>query len=362
MKVALLGDQIDNNIRQGQMSYAYNLIKGLQKLGVDMTLLYGDIPSKSNYPFLKKASYRIFHLPFINSTIKDILLNIAASRYDILHVLTNSGLPYGRSKAKKIVTIHDVIIFRHPEYYTEYTLSYLIKDIRKSVKYADAIITISEHSKKDICDVFGCEADKIHVTHLGIDRNIFYKQKGSRFIPDNYILYVGGPHRRKGLSYLLEAFGLIKKSVKHNLVLVDNVGSKYEEYKNDIIRHGLTDRIIIKPCASVKELVNYYSFAEVLIYPSLYEGFGLPPLEAMACECPVISSNNSALKEVYEGVAMLTEPKEIISLANTILKVISDNKIKNTMIEKGLALSMKMSLERLAQTTLETYKKILSPK
>ena len=359
MKVAILADQIDSGVRQGQTSYAFNLIAGFKKTGIDVTLLYADIPVATNYPFIRKRSYRVYNLPFISEKIRDVIINIFASKYDILHVLTNSGMPAGRSKAKKIITLHDVIIFKHPEFYTKYTLSYLIRDIKRDLQRVDAIITGSEHSKKDICEVFDYNEDKVYVIYHGIDKEIFYKQDKPRLISEDYILYVGGPHRRKGLPYLLAAFSRLKEYVPHKLLLVDNIGSRYEEFTEEFIRQALMDRIIIKTRATVDELGNYYSFAEMLVYPSLYEGFGLPPLEAMACGCPVITSNNSALKEVYDGFGLLVDPKDVENFANTMLKVISDNTLKNILKEKGLDLSIRLSHERMAQTTLESYEKIL---
>lgn len=358
MKIAILADQIDTKVFNGQSNYAFNLISGFDKEGIDYTLFYADIPWRTRYHHSKKASYRVCGLSLINEQIKDLLINMKTSDYDVLHCLTSCGLPLGRSKAKKVVTIHDVMPFRHPEFYSEYTMSYIIEGIKETLEAADGVITDSQFSKNDICKILNYDTDRIYVTYLGIDDKIFSKREVSCPIPEEYILHIGGLHPRKGLTVLLEAFSMIKEQLPHKLVLIDNMGWKDSRIHKVIDEYNLSEKVVLKKADMTDEMVSYYNYATMLVFPSLYEGFGLPPLEAMACGCPVITSNNTSLREIYEGSALLVDPTDVNSLANKILEVMKDNKLRNKMIENGLALSAKLTQEKMVENTLEVYEKI----
>ncbi len=359
MKIAILADQIDTETSHGQSSYAFNLISGFDRKGVDCTLFYADIPACTRYPRSKKTSYRLHGLPLINEHIKDWLINIKASGYDILHCLTNTGIPLGRSKAKKVVTLHDIMPFKHPEFYTEYTMSYIIKGIKEVLETVDGVITVSEFSKKDIAKTFNYNADKISVTYHGIDRNIFSRKDVPTPIPEEYILHIGGLNPRKGLRDFLEAFSKIKEELPHKLVLIDNKGWKDSKIHKIIGKYNLKDRVFLEKANTTDEMVSYYNYAAMLVFPSLYEGFGLPPLEAMACGCPVITSDNTSLKEMYKGYALLIDPTDTNRLAEKILEVLKNNKLKSKMIENGLALSAKLNQEKMVEDTIGAYEKIL---
>lgn len=359
MKIAILADKIDTEIFNGQTNYAFNLISGFNRKGVDNTLFYADIPELTRYPRSKKASYRLYGLPLINERIKDWLINIKVSGYDILHCLTNTGIPHGRSKAKKVVTLHDIMPFKHPEFYTEYTISYIIKGIKEALKIADAIITVSEFSKNDIVKTLNYDSSKVFVVYNGIDHNLFSRKDVSPLFSEKYILYVGGLTPRKGLSYLLEAFSRIKDRLPHKLVLIDSKGWRDTRIYKIINEFNLIDRVVLKKADTRDEMVSYYNHAAMLVFPSLYEGFGLPPLEAMACGCPVITSDNTSLQEIYEGYALLVDPADTNVLAEKILRVAKDNKLKRKMIENGITLSAKLTQERMVADSLGAYEKIL---
>jgi len=288
-----------------------------------------------------------------------MLINTKVSDYDILHCLTNTGIPLGRSKAKKIVTLHDVMPFKHPEFFTDYTLSYIIKGIKEVLETVDGLITVSEFSKKDIAKTFNYNADKIFVTYHGIDRNIFCKKDVPKPLPEEYILHIGGLNPRKGLRYFLEAFSKIKEKLPHKLVLIGNLGWKDPRVHKMIDEYNLCDRVVLKKVDTMDEMVSYYNHAAMLVFPSLYEGFGLPPLEAMACGCPVITSDNTSLQEIYEGYALLVDPKDTNVLAEKILNVVKDNRLKRKLIKNGITLSEKLTREREVENTLVTYEKIL---
>ena len=359
MKIAILADNIDHKINIGQYTYAFNLISGFGKIGVDHTLLYADIPKQTNYKNSPKASYRFLKLPFLNKHLRSRLINSKASKFDILHLLTSGDMPLKCSRAKMVVTLHDVIPFKHPEFYSKHTLSYIIEEIKEIVKVADALITVSEHSKKDIMEIFDYDPARINVIYLGIDPDIFSKKDIPRLVSEEYILYVGGLAPRKGLLYLLKAFRKIKKHLPHQLLLIDSGGWNDKNIYKLISEHDLTDRVFLGTAKTLEEMANYYNHAEMLVFPSLYEGFGLPPLEAMACGCPVLTSANTSLKELYEGYAIMLNPQDIERLAENILELLGNAALRNKLIERGLSLSRRLNQENMARETVNVYERIL---
>ncbi|MEE8574473.1 MAG: glycosyltransferase family 1 protein, partial [Thermodesulfobacteriota bacterium] len=307
MRVAFPGDLIDHSPMTGQIRYSHYLISGLSDSGVDVTLLYADLPESSIYEGIKKESFRISGLPLLNETIRSKLANRKAGDFDIFHDTTNYGMPLGRSKAKKIITLHDVGTERLPEFYRDYTVKKMER-VREIVTDVDAVITVSEFQKREIAEVYGLSEDKIFVVYHGIDTGKFRGSSGSPLIECEYIMYLGSLVPKKGLLYLLRAFNEVKDKLPHKLLFAGVRGFKSEAVFELIERLGLGSRVVVKENSGDAEVVNYLSNASLFVYPSLYEGFGFPPLEAMATGTPVITSRNSSLLEIYEDSALLVDP------------------------------------------------------
>ena len=180
-------------------------------------------------------------------------------------------------------------------------------------------------------------------------------------ISDNFILYVGGFSPRKNIMGIIEAFSLLpaRKRAKLKLVITGKKGFSYPKYKNRSETLNVSEDVIFTDFIPLEDMPIFYNSAEVLVYPSFYEGFGLPPLEAMACGTPVIASNVTSLPEVCNDSALLVDPNNIYQLSNSMDNVISDNKLMIRMSKNGLARSSDFSWKKTASHTIAAYSNIL---
>ena len=241
--------------------------------------------------------------------------------------------------------------------------------IPKILKNCDGIITVSEFSKLDISKEFNFPLNKIFVTHLAAEEiykpinraycKKFIKEKYR--LNDDFILYVGGYSPRKNIIGILDAFSLLKNSLKKNLkvVITGRKGISYEIYRNRAIKLGILDSVLFTDFIPLEDLPIFYNACEFLVYPSFYEGFGLPPLEAMACGVPVISSNVTSIPEVCKNSAILIDPNDIDELSYSMERVLTDSFLKLTMIERGLSTSNNYSWKNTALTTIKAYENII---
>jgi len=260
-----------------------------------------------------------------------------------------------------IVTVHDVIRFCFD--FSDETVSekLLLKLDIRGIKRANRIIAVSQHTKNDLTKHFKIPENKISVIYNGIDHTVF-KPYQVKLLDKPYILYVGSERPRKNLGRLFAAFAKLKPEFPELKLLKIGAAGRSKEYRRDTIKQiadsGISQDIIFVDRASETDLAHYYSSAALLAYPSLYEGFGLPPLEAMACGCPVVTSNISGLPEVVGNAGIIIDPYDIDSLAQAMKQVLTDNKKREEMVAKGLTQARKFSWERAAQETLKVYKKV----
>ncbi|MGD1046148.1 MAG: glycosyltransferase family 1 protein [Bacteroidota bacterium] len=361
MKVAILADSIDKRvIKGGEAVYTFNLIKGLSDKKIDVTLLYTDLPAISSYENFKKVSYRIMGMPLINYSIKNKLINYSARKYDVLHATTNYGMPAGKSRAKKIITLHDVGPLVYPHFYHPYTVNKFIHEIPQILKNVDAIITVSIFQKNEIIKYYKYLNEKIYVIYPGVDTNIFQKTDKPRLIPEDYILLSGGLNPRKGLNYIIDAIQLLGNKIPHKVYTIGDPNRENNEVRSKIDKYKLKDRIIIKEYVDTcEDLVNLYSYASLFVYPSLYEGFGLPPLEAMACGCPVITSNNTSLTEIYTGTTLTIDPSDTIDLSNKIYDVLTNKTLRDDLMSKGYKFINQFKWEYNVEKTINLYNDLL---
>jgi glycosyltransferase involved in cell wall biosynthesis len=201
------------------------------------------------------------------------------------------------------------------------------------IRNSDAIVTVSEFSKQEIVEHLPVSAENVHVVYNGVD-DFYHKPGGSEplDLPDQYILYVGAMNPRKNIGCLVAAYDLIREDVPHKLVLIGpqnkSVYKKLDvdSFAEDIVTPGFLPRAQLK---------SAYENAAVFVYPSLYEGFGLPPLEAMACGTPVIVSDTSSLPEIVGDAALQVDPENPIDIAEMIKRMITDNKLREAFSSNG---------------------------
>ena len=281
---------------------------------------------------------------------------------DIVH-LSNQHFARYASFLKKpfLVTVHDLA--RCCFQFDKETIRerILLKLDIRGIKRASHIIAISQNTKSDLIKYLNIPRERITVIYVGVDHSIFKPVKAKLF-HEAYILYVGSERARKNLNRLLQAFSRLKGEFKGlKLVKVGSPG-RSDEFRKRTIKQieslGLDEDVIFMDWVAENDLPHFYSAASLLAYPSLYEGFGLPVLEAMACGCPVITSNTSSLPEVVGDAAIMVDPYDVDALARAMRKVLTNEGLRKAMIEKGLAQAKKFSWEKTAKETLEVYKKV----
>jgi glycosyltransferase involved in cell wall biosynthesis len=264
-----------------------------------------------------------------------------------------------------VLTVHDLITFDYPELCQPESVIYFRLLLGRSVKKAHKIITVSETVKEDILKHFNISKNKITVIYPGINpifkKSIDLKTLEKYRIHGEYILFVGNIEPKKNLVRLIRAFDLLIRSEKlnHKLVIVGKKGWKYRSVFQSVEDLKLKSRVIFTGYVPETDLPVLYSMADLFVFPSLYEGFGIPPLEAMACETPVLVSNCGALPETTGGVCSQTDPYEIANISNEMYKLLSDKKYRSESVKRGKEWVKHFSWERAARETIGLYYRIL---
>ena len=298
---------------------------------------------------------------------------------DIPNILKDTGIDVylvpqngiGLPKEKKcpfIITLHDVIPYRMPETVGPQYMKIYEKEIPEIIPMTDAIITVSNYSREDIANSLNYPLDKIFVTPLAAEDIYFPRNKSvcREFIGKNYgvndkfILYVGGFSPRKNIKGLIQAFSLIKSKLREpfKLVILGKKGRSYYDYRDTAYELGLKDDVIFTGYVPVEELPIFYNAAHVFCYPSFYEGFGLPPLEAMACGTPTIASNVTSIPEVLGDDAVYIDPRDVYDISKKLLTLIEDKDFHLQMSFRGLRRSSMYSWKRTAVETIQVLTKL----
>ncbi len=234
----------------------------------------------------------------------------------------------------------------------------------KGIKKAARIIAISQATKNDLIHYLNIPEERISVVYLGVDPKVFCPVP-HRLYNHPYVLFVGSEQPRKNLVQLLKAFSWLKKETRFKdlkLVKVGEAGGEEADFRKQTMKVinslNLNQEVIIVDRVPESELPVYYSGAAVFVLPSLYEGFGLPPLEAMACGCPVITSNATSLPEVVGDAGIMVDPYDTDNLAKAMRQVLTNDELRADMVRKGLEQSKQFSWEKAAEQTQEIYNKV----
>ena len=288
---------------------------------------------------------------------------IAKEKLDLMHFL-NFNYPV-RYRGKFIVTIHDLTLLFFPQTAKETNIlkrSAYKFAMKKACQNAEKIIAVSENTKQDIVKAFKVDSQKIKVIYEAADDKIMESRTSReilRLTPQDdkpIILYVGQFREHKNVRGLLEAYKILKKEIDCQLALVGNIP---ETYKNIIDNDSELRDIAMPGFVSNEELAAWYNIANVFCFPSFYEGFGLPGLEAMSAGLPVVASKTSSLPEIYKNAAIYFDPSNSRDIADKIKIVLSNEKMRKSLIEKGKYISQQFSWRKTAQQTLEIYKEVL---
>jgi glycosyltransferase involved in cell wall biosynthesis len=281
---------------------------------------------------------------------------------DIVHLPNQNFARYALFlRSPFIVTVHDLV--RSCFGFARETLSEkaLLKLDVRHIKRASHIIAVSQSTRNDLIKYLKIPGDRVSVIYNGVDHDVF-KPYDTKLLDKPYILYAGSERPRKNLGRLFEAFARLKTEFPElKLVKAGDVG-RSEKYRRDIMKTltslGITGDVVFVEHVSELDLARYYSVARLLVYPSLYEGFGLPLLEAMACGCPVVTSNTSSLPEVVGEAGIMVNPYDTDSLAQAMRQVLTDDELRDEMVRKGLEQATKFSWEKTAEQTRQVYERV----
>jgi glycosyltransferase involved in cell wall biosynthesis len=255
-----------------------------------------------------------------------------------------------------VVTVHDMTHELFPKMWSRFDRTPIFK--RRAVERADHVICVSHSTKKDLMEICGVPASKITVTHLGYSR-MDGAEAGGAPSEAPYILYVGSRSGYKNFNALLAAFAsssLLRKDFR----IVAFGGGPFSAEETEVMRkHGLSPEQVKMVTGNDAALGAAYKNAAMLVYPSLYEGFGLPPLEAMSMGCPVVSSGAGPMPEVAGGAAYLFDPHNVEAIKSAMERVAYDTNERDALVERGLARSKEFSWERCAQETAAVYRKVV---
>jgi len=292
-------------------------------------------------------------------------VEIALADLALLH--SPDFIPPFRRHYKSVITIHDLAFLLFPNLLTRDSARYY-GQIDEAARHTDHIIAVSESTKRDIVRLVGASEHKITVIYEaanpiyrpleGVDAASWVRQKYG--ISGDFVLFVSTIEPKKNLPTLLQAFRQLLDTyrVKTKLVVVGERGWLSEEVFETVRKLKLSDEVIFLGRVSSEELLWLYNAAQLLVHPALYEGFGLTPLEAMACGTPVIVSNVSSLPEVVGDAALLVDPKDAEGFAVAMWRVLRDPALRQELRQKGLCRAKKFSWEKTARETLALYHRL----
>lgn len=287
-------------------------------------------------------------------------------KVDLLHG-PKSAVPFW-SPCPTVVTLHDLIPITHPETETRAAQLYWRLQIPIAARRASFIITDSDHARNEIVEMFGIPDQRIAVTPLGyppamdaLPEPVRAAEVRRRYgLPDSYILYVGTIQPRKNLDMLIEAYARLKRegSAPQKLVIVGRKGWLYETLFARISSRGIENDILFTGFVPDEELPDLYDGACLFVYLSLFEGFGLPPLEAMARGVPVVTSNTTSLPEVVGGAGITVSPGNLDDVVDGMRRVLLDDATAGRLRQAGRLRARQFSWERTARETLAIYRQV----
>lgn len=303
-------------------------------------------------------------VPYGKYSLGEIFLlgrNVRANGVSVFHS-PHYTLPFGL-KGKSVVTVHDLIHLRFPQFFSRAQRAYSFMMIRHAINDARYVITDTEFTKQDILRSFRVDERKIVPIHLGVagsfrivDRGVVERFRSRTGLERRYLLFVGNTKPHKGLHVLLDAFaGILKNYSDLDLVISGGSVGDDPRLKSLVEEAQFNGRVKNFRRLSDDDLVLLYNGAEMLLLPSLYEGFGLPALEAMACGIPVIVSNAASLPEVVGDGALICEAGSVESLSAAMTSLLGDSALRNELIRKGIDRAGKFSWETTARKTVDLY-------
>ncbi|HJX37558.1 MAG TPA: glycosyltransferase family 1 protein [Anaerolineae bacterium] len=315
-------------------------------LNPNLRLLPVDVPTRS-----LKEQYQL------RSLARAFSLDLLHSPYYIM--------PYWQH-CPSVVTMYDLIPMIYPQDLPHRWTAWVFRAAASlAIRRANHTIAISECTKRDLIRLFGASEDKITVTHLAADERFRpldsqqWKNTVRAYgLPERYILYLGINKPHKNLAFLLQVFKEIRTEAK--LVLAGKEDPRYPQVREEARRLRLGDRVVFLGDIPEHDLPMIYNGAQVFVFPSLYEGFGLPVLEAMACGTPVVCSNSSSFPEIVGDAAVTVDPQDRVGWVTALTELLESEELRAELRTKGLEQANKLNWQKAARETLDVYQSVLS--
>ncbi len=373
MHIGIDASRITTKQRTGTENYTYNLIKALAEVDRSnhYTLYFNHIPA---IPPVSHANFSNKSIPLPRFwTQARLATELFRESPDLLFIPAHT-LPILRPRTlKTVVTIHDLGVEYLKEYHQFPHKLYLGKSTTYASKHADGIIAVSESTKRDLIAKLGTPEEKIQVIYEGFDSKIFYprdskevsKIKEKLNIKGDYLLFVGTIQPRKNLLRLIQAFSNYLAHTKKGdiqLIIAGKKGWLYEDILLAPARLNIDDKVKFVGHVGDSDLPALYSGASAFLFPSLYEGFGLPLLEAFASKIPVLTSNISSLPEVAGEAALKVDPNSTTQITEALDQIITNDKLRQQLISDSQLQLKKFSWKKCAQETLAFLEKVAREK
>ncbi len=347
-------------------TYLQGLLHGIQQVQLsDITLiLHGEWEHLSSYPYAKEK----FEFPIYSATEHLGYWN-RIKENSIWHI-PHYNVPLFRKRSKLIVTVHDLIhwIFRK-DFFNTAQACYAKTMFQKTCREADHIIAVSENTKKDLMKYFNLNPERVTVIYEAVHPK--FMPAGARNpqnikeklgLPDSFFLYVGSLKPHKNIHRLLRIFKnlKLKNKLRSDLVIVGQKDKKYSKEFYELQTLQTSEAVHYVSGLDSAAIAGLYQSAAALVHPSLYEGFGLTPLEAMACGTPVLCSNAASLPEVVGDAALLFDPLDENAIGEALLRIESDPALRSLLIEKGRQRVAQFNWKKTADETIAVYRKVQS--
>jgi glycosyltransferase involved in cell wall biosynthesis len=287
---------------------------------------------------------------------------------DVVHSMSFSAPRFRCGRKRLVVTIHDLSVLTHPECHTQENIAHAINGTRDAVAWADALIAVSQHTQHDLVERMGAPPEHVAVIYEAPNPQcvreenpaILAQVRRTYNLPRHFVLFVGSLEPRKNVKRLLVAYGLLPPALRReiHLVVAGGKGWLNEDIRPTVKELGLEEQIHFIGYVKEVDLPAVYSLATVFAYPSLYEGFGLPVLEAMQCGTPVLTSNVSALPEVAGDAALLVSPTDVDEVADGLTRLLEQADLRAELRTRGYTRARMFSWERCARKTLAVYQRV----
>ena len=342
--------------------YVRNLVKLLLSwnLGEELFIL-GIHARDTDAGYVRPDALRLLRSPTYRTlwTQGRLPLHLLRRRYDLLH-LPDHKLPFW-VPCRTIVTILDLAYMKFPDMFTRNHRERLAWFTRDAVSRATHTIAISHSTRNDVCDLLGVSPERVSTVHLAVDHERFRPDAPPARRDAPYILSVGALQPRKNFQFLLRAFKKLcsRRNARVDLIIVGQKGWMWEPIEREAAEGPSADRIHLKGYVPEEELASLYTGAALVAMPSLYEGFGLPLLEAMACGAPVIAANVSSFPEVAGDAGILLPPDDEEAWVEAMDHLLDDEQHRGAMRSRSIARAGQFTWERTARETLAVYRKTL---